>query len=194
MPKLFNMFGRSKIAPAEKTASGKNRNQSTPMWDVPFFFGIMFILSIAELGFTIDSFQWYQKTHTWPSRTEKARLAFLIFSAARTIALSAVYLGFHCARKFFHSMYHTVFLVLSTIFWIVSGVLIHSAWGTIFCHQGVGGVKGGLTECHELKIIEIIAWVLAAVSILATIPVVMNAAKRREAQAGRISHTSHSHV
>jgi hypothetical protein len=61
---------------------------------------------------------------------------------------------------------------------------MHSMWGVILCHQGVGGVRGGLTECHELKIIEIIAWVLAGVSILATIPVLM------EAQAERKTHTS----
>jgi hypothetical protein len=73
-----------------------------------------------------------------------------------------------------------IFLVLSTIFWIVSGVLIHQMWGVIDCNQGVGNIRGGLTECHELKIIEIIAWVLAGVSILAAVPVVMNSIKRRK--------------
>lgn len=52
------------------------------------------------------------------------------------------------------------------------------------CNQGVGHIRGGLTECHELKIIEIIAWVLAAVSILATIPVVMEAMKRKKSRMG----------
>jgi hypothetical protein len=42
-----------------------------------------------------------------------------------------------------------------------------------------GRIKGGLTECHELKIIEIIARVLAGVSVLATIPV-MNSIKRHK--------------
>jgi hypothetical protein len=41
----------------------------------------------------------------------------LIFSAARTIALSAVYMGFHCAQKVFHSMFHTVSLAM---FWLFS--------------------------------------------------------------------------
>jgi hypothetical protein len=41
-----------------------------------------------------------------------------------------------------------------------------------------------------LKIIEIIAWVLAAVSVIATIPVVMEAGKRRKTQAERKTHTS----
>jgi len=68
----------------------------------------MFLLSIAELFFTVDSFQYLQKTHTWQSKTERARLAFLIFSSARMIFLSAVYMGLHCAQKFFHSMFHTV--------------------------------------------------------------------------------------
>lgn len=75
-----------------------------------------------------------------------------------------------------------MFLVLSTILWIISGVLIRSMWGVIICNQGVGHLRGGLTECHELKIIEIIAWVLAGVSVLATVPVVMNAIKRRKRQ------------
>ena len=35
----------------------------------------------------------------------------------------------------------------------------------------------------RLKIIEIIAWVLAGVSVIATVPVVMNAMKRRKRQA-----------
>lgn len=53
----------------------------------------MFILSIAELGFTVDSFIYLQRKHKWWSNTERARLAFLVFSAVRTIALSAVYVG-----------------------------------------------------------------------------------------------------
>lgn len=52
------------------------------------------------------------------------------------------------------------------------------------CNQGVGNIRSGLTECHELKIIEIIAWVLAAVSVLATIPVVMEAMKRKKSRMG----------
>jgi len=150
-------------------------------WDIPVFFGIMFALSIVELGFTIDSFQYLQRKNKWWSGTERARLAFLIFSSARTIMLSAVYIGFHFARKHFHSMFHTTFLVLSTIFWVVSGVLIHQMWGYVQC-GGVGALEGGLNECHEIKIIEIIAWVIAGVSVLASIPVVMNAMKRRKRQ------------
>jgi hypothetical protein len=53
-------------------------------------------------------------------------------------------------------------------------------WGVIQC-GGVGELSGGLSECHELKIIEIIAWVIAGVSIVATVPVVMNAVRRRRA-------------
>lgn len=79
-------------------------------------------------------------------------------------------------------MYHTVFVVLSTIFWIVSGILIKHMWGYKEC-GGVGGIKGGLNECHEIKIIEILAWVIAGVSVLASIPVSMNALKRRKRQA-----------
>ncbi|KUJ19190.1 uncharacterized protein LY89DRAFT_780193 [Mollisia scopiformis] len=172
------MFGRKK-----NNHSEGHGPQSAPTWDIPVFFGLMFLLSIAELFFTIDSFQYLQKTHTWHSTTERARLAFLIFSCVRTIALSAVYLGFHCATKIFHSMFHTIFLVISTILWVVSGVLIHTMWGFIICNQGVGPIKGGLTECHELKIIEIIAWVLAGVSVIATVPVVINSTKRRKREA-----------
>ena len=62
-------------------------------------------------------------------------------------------------------------------------------WGVIICNQGVGHIKGGLTECHELKIIEILAWVLAGVSVLAAIPVVMNATKRRKMQSERKTKT-----
>ncbi|KAJ9621702.1 hypothetical protein H2203_007191 [Taxawa tesnikishii (nom. ined.)] len=142
----------------------------------------MFILSIAELGFTVDSFIYLQRKHKWWSNTERARLAFLVFSAVRTIALSAVYVGFHWAQKWFHSMFHTIFLVLSTVFWVVSGVLIHQMWGYKQC-GGVGGIKGGLNECHEIKIIEILAWVIAGVSVVATVPVLMNAMKRRKRQA-----------
>jgi Zn-dependent membrane protease YugP len=81
-------------------------------------------------------------------------------------------------------------LVISTILWIVSGVLIHSLWGVILCRQGVGHIRGGLTECHELKIIEIIAWVLAGLSVIATIPVLMDASKRKKQQAERKTETS----
>jgi hypothetical protein len=43
-------------------------------------------------------------------------------------------------------------------------------------------VSGGLSLCHEIKIIEIIAWVIAVVSVLATIPVVMTVIKRKKNQ------------
>lgn len=170
----------------------------------------MFILSIVELGFTGAAFvELHRKKEK--SHTERSRLAFLAFSSARTIALSAVYMGLHCARKVFHSMFHTVsilptlaphpiatnavsnsmqiFLVVSTGLWIASGVIIHQMWGFIEC-GGVGGLKGGLSMCHELKIIEIIAWVLAAVSVLAAIPIVMHAMQRRKKQVQRKTETS----
>jgi hypothetical protein len=99
------MFGHSKSSRTTRSST-KNRTPSSPA--VPVLFGIMFLLSIAELFFTVDSFQYLQKTHTWHSKTERARLAFLIFSSARMIFLSAVYMGLHCAQKFFHSMFHTV--------------------------------------------------------------------------------------
>lgn len=79
--------------------------------------------------------------------------------------------------------------MVSTGLWIASGVIIHQMWGYIEC-GGIGGAKGGLSMCHELKIIEIIAWVLAAVSILAAIPVVMHAMQRRKGQAERKMATS----
>ncbi|KAK9794567.1 hypothetical protein AB5N19_00383 [Seiridium cardinale] len=188
------MFNRKSKAPNEKSSKDPNlHNESKgPMaWNVPIFFGIMFALSIAEMCFTIDSFQYLQKKNKWWSGTERARMAFLIFSAARTILLSAVYIGFHCAVKHMHNMLHTIFLVISTILWIVSGVLIHQMWGYVECeNEGVANdfdqfksqVSGGLSECHEIKIIEIIAWCIAGVSIIATIPVVMTAMQRRKQQ------------
>ena len=56
-------------------------------------FIIMMVLSVLELGFTLDSFIYLQRYHMWWSGTERARLAFLIFSAVRTIVLAAVYSG-----------------------------------------------------------------------------------------------------
>jgi hypothetical protein len=56
----------------------------------------------------VGIYQGPAKTHTWASKTERARLVVLIFSAARTLALSAVYMGFHCAQKYLHSMFRTI--------------------------------------------------------------------------------------
>lgn len=69
------------------------------LWDVPVFFGIMFILSIVELCFTIFSYQHLDRHKEFYSSTEKARLGFLIFSSARTIVLSAGYIYAHLRRK-----------------------------------------------------------------------------------------------
>lgn len=64
-------------------------------------------------------------------------------------------------------------------------------WGYVECeNEGIANdfdqfksqVSGGLSECHEIKIIEIIAWCIAAVSVLATIPVVMTAMQRKKNQ------------
>jgi hypothetical protein len=80
-----------------------------------------------------------------------------------------------------------IFVVLSTVFWIISGVLIHTLFGLIEC-GGVGQVKGGLNECHELKIIEILSWVLAGMSIVSAVPVVMRAMAQRKRQMERNVH------
>ncbi|KAJ7689933.1 hypothetical protein B0H17DRAFT_1065696 [Mycena rosella] len=156
-------------------------------WDVPVLFGIMFILATVELGFCVDTAQYKHKTHTWDSNTERSRIAFLIFSSVRTMALSSVYIGFHFAQKVFSSMHHTIFVVMSTVFWIVSGVLIHTQLGLIEC-GGVGQLKGGLNECHELKIIECLSWALAGMSIVSSIPVVMRALRERKAKMERKKH------
>ncbi|KAJ7101897.1 hypothetical protein C8R44DRAFT_808848 [Mycena epipterygia] len=92
---------------------------------------------------------------------------------------NAVYIGFHFAQKVFRSMHHTIFVVLSTIFWIVSGVLIHTLFGLIQC---------GGNECHELKIIEVLSWVLAGMSIVASVPVVSRALVDRKHRMERKKH------
>lgn len=78
--------------------------------------------------------------------------------------------------------------MISTILWVVSGVLIHQMWGYVECaNNGIASsigefksqVEGGLSLCHEIKIIEIIAWVIAGFSVLATIPVVKIYLQRR---------------
>ncbi|KAJ7282493.1 hypothetical protein C8J57DRAFT_1554491 [Mycena rebaudengoi] len=161
-------------------------------WDIPVLFGIMFILATAELAFSVDTFQYKHKTHTWSSNTERDRIGFLIFSSVRTMALAAVYIGFSLARKLFGSMLHTIFVVLSTIFWIISGVLIHTLFGLIEC-GGVGKIAGGLSECHELKIIEVLSWVLAGMSIVSAVPVVLRAMKvRKEKMSRKVSEKNAS--
>lgn len=67
-------------------------------------------------------------------------------------------------------------------------MLIHQIWGYVECaNAGIpddfdefkSQVEGGMTLCHEIKTIEIIAWVIAGVSVLATIPVVKIYLQRR---------------
>lgn len=41
-------------------------------------------------------------------------------------------------------------------------------------------VEGGITLCHEIKTIEIIAWCIAGVSVIATVPVVKTWMDRRK--------------
>ncbi len=43
-------------------------------------------------------------------------------------------------------------------------------------------VEGGLSLCHEIKTIEIIAWVIAGVSVIATIPVIMTYMRRKRTE------------
>lgn len=182
------------------------------------FFGIIFALAVAELIFSIDTYAYLEKQHKWWSFTEKARMGFLIFSCARTIFLSALYAVAHCKRvKNLMSTMHTVgrsqpfrpypafsitprrdlrldqiFLVISTILWVVSGILIHQMWGYVECaNTGIADnfaefksqIEGGLSLCHEVKIIEIIAWVIAGLSVLGTIPVVKEYVQRRKSRA-----------
>lgn len=62
-------------------------------------------------------------------------------------------------------------------------------WGYVECanagvpdsiQEAESQVEGGLTLCHEVKIIEIVAWVIAGISVLATIPVVKTYLERRK--------------
>ncbi|PSR88480.1 hypothetical protein BD289DRAFT_232569 [Coniella lustricola] len=182
------MFGKSKQNQGEKP---RNSSQGIS-WVIPLLFGIIFALAVAEFCFTIDAFVYLEKLHKWWSGTEKARMAFLIFSCARTVFLSAIYAVSHCKRvKNLMNTMHTIFLVISTILWIVSGVLIHQIWGYVECaNAGIpdtfdefkSQVEGGLSLCHEIKIIEIIAWTIAGVSVLATIPVVKTYMERRRSK------------
>lgn len=57
-------------------------------------------------------------------------------------------------------------------------------WGYKECN-GIEHFKNGVSECHEIKIIEILAWVIAGISVVATVPVVMFALARRKRQAER---------
>lgn len=64
---------------------------------------------MAELIFTIDAFIYLEKENKWWSFTEKARMGFLIFSAARTIFLSGIYAVSHCRKvKNLMNTLHTV--------------------------------------------------------------------------------------
>lgn len=88
---------------------------SNVRWLIAFvhriLFGIIFALAVAELIFSIDAFVYLQKQHKWWSFTEKARMGFLIFSAARTIFLSAIYAVSHCRKvKNLMNTLHTVSL------------------------------------------------------------------------------------
>ncbi len=179
----------------------------------------MFALAVAELILTIDAFIYLQKENKWWSGTEKARMGFLIFSCARTIFLSSLYVALHCCAvknllntmhtvstspllnaptcrsRSFHPPYINttiqIFLVISTILWVISGVLIYQIWQYVECqNNGIANsfdefksqVAGGLSLCHEIKIIEIIAWVIAGVSVIAAIPVVLTCFKARKAK------------
>lgn len=64
-------------------------------------------------------------------------------------------------------------------------------WGYVECaNTGIASsvaefksqVEGGLSLCHEIKIIEIIAWVIAGLSVLATIPVAKEWLQRRKSR------------
>lgn len=66
---------------------------------------------------------------------------------------------------------------------------MHQMWGYVECeNSGIANdfgqfksqIMGGLSECHEIKIIEILAWTIAAVSMAATVPVTMSAFKRKK--------------
>ncbi|EON99786.1 hypothetical protein UCRPA7_4682 [Phaeoacremonium minimum UCRPA7] len=117
-------------------------------------------------------------------------MGFLIFSCVRAIFLSSVYIGLHFFPiKNKLNLAHMIFVVLSTIFWVVSGVLIYQIWQYVECqNNGIPSsvdefksqVSGGLSLCHEIKIIEILAWVIAGVSVIAAIPVVMTTMKMRK--------------
>jgi hypothetical protein len=170
---------------APNSAAGDHAQKRNRTW-FTLAFGWLFLLAVLELGFTVDTFQYLQRKHRWQSKTQRQRISFLLFSSIRSVLLAAVYLGSYWANKWFKSLHHTIFLVLNTVFWIVGGVLVKQTLGVIEC-GGVGSPKGGLSECHELKIIEILAWIIAASSILITIPVVMSAMKRskRKAEKGQ---------
>jgi hypothetical protein len=63
-------------------------------------FGIMFILSTAELGFSVDTFQYKQKTHTWDSSTERSRFvrSQLFINLPPTIAQDSILDILFCAH------------------------------------------------------------------------------------------------
>jgi hypothetical protein len=87
-------------------------------------------------------------------------------------------------RRGNHANNKQIFIIPSTIFRIVSSVLIHQVWCVIIFNQGIDRIKWRMIEHHELRIIEILAWALAGIGVLATIPVVMNSTKRLKEMGG----------
>jgi len=64
---------------------------------------------VAELILSLDAFIYLERKDKWWSFTEKARMGFLIFSAARTIFLSFIYALAHCRKvKNLMNTLHTV--------------------------------------------------------------------------------------
>jgi len=161
-------------------------------WDIPILFGIIFALAVVELILTVDAFIHLEKGNKWWSVTEKARMAFLIFSCVRTVFLSFLYVTLHCcAVKNLLNTMHTIFLVVSVILWVASGVLIYQLWQYVECqNNGIADsldefksqLAGGLSLCHEIKTIEIIAWVIAGMSVISAIPVVLTWRKNKKAK------------
>ncbi|KAF9533735.1 hypothetical protein CPB83DRAFT_844455 [Crepidotus variabilis] len=190
------MFRKRPDGEKQAAAHSGNSNRRRIAWDIPIFFGIIFALSIAELCFTIDAFIYLNKLHKWYSKTEKGRMGFLIFSCVRTIFLSGTYAAAHFFYvKNLMNTLHLIFLIMSAIFWVISGVLIYQMWSYMECNnagiptsfgQFKSLVSGGISLCHEIKTIEILAWVIAAVSVIATIPVIMTYMKMKRQKRARV--------
>lgn len=74
-------------------------------------------------------------------------------------------------------LWEQILLVISIILWVISGILTHPIWGhgesenegiANEFQQSKSQVEGGLSKYREIKIIEIIDWCIAGVSVLAT--------------------------
>ncbi|KAL7415600.1 hypothetical protein BDY24DRAFT_433616 [Mrakia frigida] len=146
---------------------------------LPLLFILLLIVSAVGLGFSADLVHKRREGEFPVVGAEKHRINYSLFCGVFGVTLSLVFLAVSFVSTVFHWLHHSIFVFANFVFWLADAIALHLLYKGVVRCGGIG--SGGISTCHKIKTIEIVAWVNVGLSFLVLLAFVT------------VGRTSHAH-